>query len=198
MGCGSSRAVEVQPIEQKKGKHFTNQSYFIKENERQVKDNYIIKNKLGEGAFGTVRRIVDNRSGEEKAIKIISKQNSEKEQEKQLMLEIDILKELDHPSIIKTYEFYQDKKNYYIITELIKGGELFDKVVDMNQFSEADAAFIFNQLISVVQYSHEKKIMHRDLKPDNILLEYNPESKDNKFFIKVIDWGSATFIEDKK
>ncbi|KAL4466496.1 hypothetical protein ABPG72_016637 [Tetrahymena utriculariae] len=200
MGCTSSNQVQnAQKIQNSKENQFQSHSYFIKENEKQIKDNYIIKNKLGEGSIGVVRRVIEKKTGEEKAMKVIPKNAQDKDQELQLTMEIDILKQLDHPSILKMYEFYQDKKNFYIITEIVKGGELFDKIVDINQFNEVDAAYIFNQIISVVQYIHEKKIMHRDLKPDNVLLEYDSSSQNStKYSIKVIDWGSATFFDEKK
>lgn len=173
----------------------TTQSYFIRENEKEVKENYVIKNKIGEGVFGVVRLIVDKNTGEEKALKLISKRGSEKDQESTLLNEIKIMKTLDHPSIVKMYEYYQDKKNFYIVTELLKGGELFDKIIELTSFAEKDAAEVFRQLISVVQYAHENRIMHRDLKPENILLEHSKEKKDNPYAIKVNNYFDLTHLQ---
>lgn len=82
MGCGNSNSIENVKVKESvsnKNKPFLNHSYFIMENEKQVKDNYIIKNKLGEGASGVVRRIVDKTTGEEKALKILPKLSANKE-----------------------------------------------------------------------------------------------------------------------
>jgi len=112
--------------------------------------------------------------------------------------EINILKNLDHPNIIKVYEFYQSEKYVYIINELCTGGELFDKIVDVKFFSENVASNIMRQLLSAVAYCHENGVIHRDLKPENILIE-NSEEKDKEFFhIKVIDFGTCEILKKKK
>lgn len=74
---------------------------------------------------------------------------------------------------MKLYEFYQDKINFYLITEYIDGGELFDKISQVKCFSEEDTAIIIKQLLSAVVYCHSRKIVHRDLKPENLLLDSN-------------------------
>lgn len=81
-------------------------SYFILESEKQVKDNYIISNKLGSGEVGEIRRIISRTSGEEKALKIIPKILHKQQKENNLHAEIDLLRNLDHPCIIKMYEYY--------------------------------------------------------------------------------------------
>lgn len=105
-----------------------------------------------------------------------------------LLNEITILKQLDHPMILKIFEFYQDKKNFFIVSELVKGGELFDKIIDLGGFSEEEAAKVFKELIKVINYTHSENIMHRDLKPENILLDIIDETN---YSIKVIDWGTG-------
>ena len=72
----------------------------------------------------------------------------------ELMNEIEILKKMDHPNIVKLYEFYQDKLNFFLITEYIDGGELFDKITQVKYFSEKEAAVIMKQLLSAVVYCH--------------------------------------------
>ena len=112
--------------------------------------------------------------------------------------EINILKNLDHPNIIKVYEFYSSEKYVYIINELCTGGELFDKIVDVKHFSESAACNIMRQLLSAVAYCHENGVIHRDLKPENILIE-SSEEKDKEFFqIKVIDFGTCEILKKKK
>ena len=72
-------------------------------------------------------------------------------------------------------EFYEDEKRYYIVTEICKGGELFDEIDTKGYFSERDAAVIMKQVLSCINYCHSQGIVHRDLKPENILLEQNKE-----------------------
>ncbi len=79
-------------------------------------------------------------------MKIIRKENVSKEYIQSLVNEIDILKQLDHPNIVRIYEFYQDKLNFYLITEYIDGGELFDKITKVKCFTEQDAAKVMKQV----------------------------------------------------
>ena len=92
---------------------------------------------------------------------------------------------------MKIYEFYQDKLNFYLITEYVAGGELFDKISEVKSFREDEAATIMKQLLSAVVYCHNRKIVHRDLKPENLLLA----SKDTTDTIKVIDFGTSIVFD---
>jgi calcium-dependent protein kinase len=147
---------------------------------------YTIGQNLGSGSFGTVRRAVHKKSNQTRAIKILKK--SEQDQEK-LFLEVDILSKLSHPNIMQIYEFYDDAINFYIVSELCNGGELFDKISEKGIFSEAEASKIIKQILSALAYSHANNIVHRDLKPENILLD----TKNDDSIIKLIDWGGGNF-----
>ena len=94
---------------------------------------------------------------------------------------------LDHPNIIKVFEFFQDERHFYIVTELCTGGELFDRIIKKHRFGEKEAADTMHQILSAVVYCHENNIVHRDLKPENILLESSKEDAP----IKVIDFGTS-------
>ena len=85
--------------------------------------------------------------------------------------EIDILKKLDNPYIMKIFEFYSFKDTFYLITEYCKEGELYEQINKIHQFPEDHAAFIIYQLLEAVNYCHSNKIIIRDLKPENILIE---------------------------
>lgn len=92
------------------------------------------------------------------------------------------------------YEFFEDDKRYYLVTEICKGGELFDEVLARGKFSERDAAVLVKQVLSCVNYCHKNNIVHRDLKPENILLEQNKEFDQ----IKMIDFGTSLVYDPSK
>jgi calcium-dependent protein kinase len=73
------------------------------------------------------------------------------------------------------YEFFQDEKRYYIVTEICKGGELFDEIIARGKFTEKDAQVLMRQVLLCVNYCHKQNIVHRDLKPENVLLEANKD-----------------------
>ena len=110
-----------------------------------------------------------------------------------LNYEIEILKNLDHPNIMRLYEVFQDEKYIYLVTELCEGGELFDEILARGMFNETDAAFILKQVLSAVAYCHSKKVAHRDIKPENILID----NKD-KLTIKLIDFGTSQVFENEE
>lgn len=107
--------------------------------------------------------------------------------------EMEVMKKLDHPNILRIYEVFQDQKRYYLITELCTGGELFDEIAKKSNFCEKDAAIIIEQILEAISYCHSKSIVHRDLKPENILTD----SK-NKNNIKVIDFGTSQKMKPKQ
>lgn len=133
-----------------------------------------------------------------RAIKIIDKAYQSKEEQEKLINEVQILRTIDHPNIIKVFEFYQEPQRFYIVTELCQGGELFDYILDQGHLTEAKAAVIMQKITSALMYCHQHNIMHRDLKPENLLLEREP-SKQQDIQVKVIDFGtSVMFKEDRK
>lgn len=103
-----------------------------------------------------------------------------------LQYEIDILKNLVHPNILRLYEVFQDKKQIFLVTELCEGRELFDEIIDRQRFTELEAAIVIKQILQAIAYCHEQKVAHRDLKPENILI--NPTDRGA---IKVIDFGTS-------
>jgi len=168
-----------------------NKGTFITYKKGQIENDYTIEEIVGSGAFGTVRKVTHKDTLNPRALKIIKK--NPKEDSARMYLEVDILKKLIHPNIMQIFEFYEDKINFYIITELCEGGELFDKVVEKGSFNEEEARNVVKQLLSAINYIHSQNIVHRDLKPENILLD----TKKNNV-IKIIDWGTArVFHKDK-
>mmetsp|Transcript_64864 Transcript_64864/g.74557 ORF Transcript_64864/g.74557 Transcript_64864/m.74557 type:complete len:496 (-) Transcript_64864:1106-2593(-) len=170
-------------------------STFVAEKEGRIDANYRIGATLGTGAFGLVKKVTHKATNAVRAMKIINKSSMSREEELSKFLnEIKILKNLDHPNILKLYEFYQDSRNYYLITELCTGGELFDKITSLKFFTEKMAAQTIHQILSAVAYCHENNVVHRDLKPENLLLESNAENA----LIKVIDFGTSRVFETNR
>ena len=167
-------------------------STFIFYKKTKINEEYLLGETLGQGAFGTVRKAIHKVTKQERAIKILKKRQQD---ERKLFLEVNILSKLTHPNIMEIYEFYEDKANFYIVSELCKGGELFDKITEKGCFKEAEACPIMLQLVSAICYSHSNKVVHRDLKPENIMLD-NIEGTNP--IIKLIDWGGARYFSKKK
>ena len=164
-------------------------------------DNYKIISKLGKGSFGSVYKVKHKITGEIRAMKIIKNttiDGSDGNKNKKFLKEIQVLKDLDHPNILKIFEYYIDNKNHYIITELLTGGELYEAILKFQKFNEKKAAYIMKQILSAVNYLHSKGIVHRDIKPENILVQNNDKKKNknniDEIHIKLIDFGASNFI----
>lgn len=172
---------------------------------------------IGEGSYGTVIKVKPIYLNEERAMKIIKKTHLYYNvNELDVQNEIKILKSLDHPNIIKIYEFFSDDINYYIINEFCSEGDLHNKIQSFNYFSEEVVKNLMKQVFSAVAYLHSKSIIHGDLKLENILIDssnyyeinqslkkstlHNDPSQFEEFFdIKLIDFGcSKFFTKDEK
>lgn len=105
-------------------------------NEGNIKTFYKISSCIGRGAYGEVRKCLSKETNALRAVKIINKKYLERTAEEQLLSEISILKQMDHPNILKLYEFFQDPKRYFLVTELCNGGELFERIAQEEIFSE--------------------------------------------------------------
>ena len=159
-------------------------------------EDYKKLNFLGEGSFGAVYRVQNKYTYAICAMKIINKSSNSPEDDKEILNEINILRSMDHPSVLKIFEFYSNRKSYSIITELCTGGELFQQIIDKGPFNEKYTAFVMYQLFSAVNYCHKMHIVHRDLKPENILII--SKDKDGYPTIKVCDFGTSKIFEKGK
>ena len=154
-------------------------------------DEYELKEKLGEGAYGSVYKVHQKTTNYLRAVKAIKKKNVDRNE---FMNEIEVLKTVDHPNIIKLFDCYYDRNFYYMVEEYCSGGDLFDYIQKEKCFTEKKASIIFRQLLSAVNHLHKKNIVHRDLKPENIVFV---KTKDNDIFIKIIDFGASTAFRGK-
>jgi calcium/calmodulin-dependent protein kinase I len=126
--------------------------------------------KLGQGAFSVVRDGMHKQSGQSFAIKIVTKSKLTPEDEAALKDEISILKELRHNHIIRLYDVFNEPQHYYLVTERMVGGELFDRIVQKSYYNEKEARDVCKILFEALGYCHSRKVAHRDLKPENLLL----------------------------
>lgn len=132
---------------------------------------FFFHRQLGSGAFSVVKEGTKKGTGESFAIKIVTKSKLTEEDEAALMDEIDVLKELQHPNIIRLYDTFDEKDYYYLVTEKMLGGELFDRIVQKSYYNEKEARDTCIVLFEAMRYCHSKKVAHRDLKPENLLLQ---------------------------
>jgi len=148
---------------------------------------YKLGDELGRGRFSVVNSAVHVKEQRGYAVKVVeNKSLSDEENLEALETEIDILRKLNHPHIVSLKEVVVSTEDTYIVMELLSGGELFNRIVDKGPFAEAEAASLFAQILLSMEYLHSRNIVHRDVKPENIL--YLSSGADQ---IKLIDFGYA-------
>ncbi|KAI1719450.1 protein kinase domain-containing protein [Ditylenchus destructor] len=153
---------------------------------RASEDPHIGKYKLlktiGKGNFAKVKLAKHIPTGIEVAIKIIDKTALNHSSLQKLFREVKIMKQLDHPNIVKLYQVMETEQTLYLVMEYASGGEVFDYLVAHGRMKEKEARAKFRQIVSAVQYLHSKNVIHRDLKAENLLL-------DGDMNIKIADFG---------
>jgi serine/threonine protein kinase len=160
------------------------------ENEMHAK--YQLMEVLGVGSTSTVHRCVRKTTDEHFACKIIDCQLIEERFQgmmQQFQTEIEALRQLKHPGIIRLYDVYITGERIFIVMELMEGGELFDYVVQKGTLTEEEASRIVRMVTSAMVYMHSMNIIHRDLKPENLLLKSTPKGAQDEIEVKIIDFG---------
>ncbi|EGG22010.1 putative protein serine/threonine kinase [Cavenderia fasciculata] len=150
---------------------------------------FIIGKTLGQGTTGKVKLGFHKETGFKVGIKIINKELliSKPSMRRKIEREIVLMKLIDHPNALKMYEVYETSKYLFLILEYVEGGELFDYLVEKGGLESGEALFFFQQIITGLDYCHNRSICHRDLKPENLLL-----SGDKK--IKICDFGMGSIV----
>ncbi|KAL4647488.1 serine/threonine-protein kinase SIK2-like [Arapaima gigas] len=149
---------------------------------------YDIERTLGKGNFAVVKLARHRITKSEVAIKIIDKTQLDAVNLEKVYREVQIMKMLDHPHIIKLYQVMETKNMLYLVTEYAKNGEIFDYLANHGRLSETEARRKFWQILSAVEYCHNRHIVHRDLKAENLLL-------DGHMNIKIADFGFGNFFK---
>uniref|UniRef100_A0A3P9B4A6 MAP/microtubule affinity-regulating kinase 3 n=1 Tax=Maylandia zebra TaxID=106582 RepID=A0A3P9B4A6_9CICH len=144
--------------------------------------NYRLLKTIGKGNFAKVKLARHVLTGKEVAVKIIDKTQLNSSSLQKLFREVRIMKMLNHPNIVKLFEVIETEKTLYLVMEYASGGEVFDYLVAHGRMKEKEARAKFRQIVSAVQYCHQKCIVHRDLKAENLLLDADMN-------IKIADFG---------
>jgi len=159
-----------------------------------IHDVYLFKEKIGTGKFSIVYRAVSKKNNtQEFAIKVIDKNGLKPEEREFVLMETSVMKVLNHPGMIKLIETVETKSAIYIVTELVKDGDLFEYIVHREFLEEYEASFIMKQLFIANNYLHSVGIIHRDLKPENIMITLS-DNKEKVKEVKIIDFGFAQFV----
>ncbi|EED92424.1 predicted protein, partial [Thalassiosira pseudonana CCMP1335] len=148
---------------------------------------YVFGPTLGSGAFSVVKKVRSKETGEEYAMKVVNRASLDKALESALKDEIAILNELRHEHIMGLVDTFATINKYYLVTELLEGGELFDRIVEKTTYTESEARDVCKILFNAIGYCHVRKVCHRDLKPENLLLK----GKQCDIDLKIADFGFA-------
>ena len=127
---------------------------------------------------------------------VVNKQPDKPKQDDNLRKEVEILRALDHPNIVSCLDFFEDKKRFHVVMEFLQGGEVFDKLVQKQHYSELEARELVLVLLNAIKYCHDRNIVHRDLKCENLLLVSNEDNHLGS--IKVADFGFATKVHGEE
>ena len=170
-------------------------STLIGQNNSDPENDYKKIQQLGQGTYGSVFEIKNRITDIIRAMKIVKKKSKRSaEEEKEILNEENILRTMDHPNIVKIFEFYSNDENYCIIMEHCKGGSLFKEIMTNGPFDETYTAYVLYQLFSAIHYYNSLNIIHRDLKPENVLIA-NKNKTNNYPNIKICDFGMSKIVE---
>uniref|UniRef100_A0A7S1BTL5 Protein kinase domain-containing protein n=1 Tax=Corethron hystrix TaxID=216773 RepID=A0A7S1BTL5_9STRA len=185
----------VRPVIQKKSSfRIMRPSFPTKKPDQPVTiyDRFILKDQIGIGGFSKVFKAAHRLSGRSFAVKRIQLSLMSEKDRKNVKSEVSILRSLNHPSIIKIHDVFQTDPEYvYLVMERVRGGELYNCIVDHGTLSESNARLLCQSILRAVKYCHDQNVVHRDLKPENILLV----SK-NSYDVKICDFGCAGRLKD--
>ncbi|XP_032595136.1 ovarian-specific serine/threonine-protein kinase Lok isoform X1 [Drosophila grimshawi] len=164
----------------------------------EITATYYINRKLGSGAYGLVRLVYERRTCEQFAMKIVKKNmlevsahpNNNLNDPERVLNEAKIMKNLSHPCVVRMHDIVDKPDSVYMVLEFMRGGDLLNRIITKKLLNEDTSKLYFYQMCHAVKYLHDRGITHRDLKPDNVLLESNDEDT----LLKVSDFGLSKFV----
>ncbi|KAF8822777.1 CAM Kinase family, incomplete catalytic triad [Cardiosporidium cionae] len=161
--------------------------------------NYKLGKQIGIGSFGDVRKCKHKKTGAVFAVKIMKRQLSDPKMSNfqtanLIKSEMEILKSLDHPNIVRLHDFYDGPQFAFLVMEKCDGGELFHQIVKRRKFTEEDASVVCSKMIAALAYLHSHCIIHRDIKAENFLFK----DKHFRSDVKLIDFGMAIRLEGNR
>ncbi|XP_018418273.1 PREDICTED: calcium/calmodulin-dependent protein kinase type 1G [Nanorana parkeri] len=160
-----------------------------KKQTNNIRDTFVFMEVLGSGAFSEVFLVQHRSTGQHFALKCIKKVNSARD--RSLENEIAVLKKIKHDNIVTLEDVYESSSHFYLVMQLVSGGELFDRILERGLYTEKDASHVIRQVLSAVRYLHDNGVVHRDLKPENLL--YLTADENSK--IMITDFGLSKMEE---
>ncbi|XP_017117049.1 ovarian-specific serine/threonine-protein kinase Lok isoform X1 [Drosophila elegans] len=165
----------------------------------EINKTYYVNKKLGSGAYGLVRLVYDTRTCQQYAMKIVKKNmlsgsarpSTNFSDPDRVLNEAKIMKNLSHPCVVRMHDIVDKPDSVYMVLEFMRGGDLLNRIINNKLLSEETSKLYFYQMCHAVKYLHDRGITHRDLKPDNVLLETNDEDT----LLKVSDFGLSKFVQ---
>uniref|UniRef100_H3CK38 Calcium/calmodulin-dependent protein kinase IGa n=1 Tax=Tetraodon nigroviridis TaxID=99883 RepID=H3CK38_TETNG len=159
-----------------------------KKSTSNIKEVFDFLGKIGTGSFSIVYMVREKKTGNLYALKCLKKKHLA---HSNLENEIRVLRRINHENVVGLEDFYE-KTHYYLVMQLLSGGELFDRILDRGVYTEQDASKVIKQVLEAVSYLHKNSIVHRDLKPENLLF-YSPEENAK---IMISDFGLSKTVEN--
>eukprot|EP00180_Rhodochaete_pulchella_P000563 Plantae.Rhodophyta-Rhodochaete_pulchella.ctg1403.p1 GENE.Plantae.Rhodophyta-Rhodochaete_pulchella.ctg1403~~Plantae.Rhodophyta-Rhodochaete_pulchella.ctg1403.p1 ORF type:complete len:376 (+),score=81.92 Plantae.Rhodophyta-Rhodochaete_pulchella.ctg1403:412-1539(+) len=162
----------------------------LKSSVQNVEEYYELGKVIGEGAFAKVFMGIDKKTLEKHAVKIIEKNQTDPQEIEFINRELEIMRRVDHPNVVKTIDIFDTKSRLYIVMEYMNGGTLAEVFKRKRVFELTQLREIARDLVNGIAYLHEQNIVHRDLKPRNILCMYS----DPPLHLKLADFGLSNFV----
>uniref|UniRef100_A0A8C3A159 Calcium/calmodulin-dependent protein kinase IGb n=1 Tax=Cyclopterus lumpus TaxID=8103 RepID=A0A8C3A159_CYCLU len=154
-----------------------------------IEEVFDFMDELGSGAFSEVFMVKEKKTEKLFAMKCVKKKQK---RDLNLENEITVLRRIKHDNVVGMEDLYESQTHFYLIMQLVSGGELFDRILDRGVYSEKDASSVIQQVLQAVSYLHENGIVHRDLKPENIL--YYSQEENSKIMIS--DFGLSKMVDN--
>ncbi|XP_063811401.1 calcium/calmodulin-dependent protein kinase type 1G [Pseudophryne corroboree] len=191
----SAKLAAFSPVEftvssiDKMGRKAEEDGCIWKKQTNNIRDTFVFMEVLGSGAFSEVFLVKHRSTGQNFALKCIKKVNSSRD--RSLENEIAVLKKIKHDNIVTLEDVYESSSHFYLVMQLVSGGELFDRILERGVYTEKDASNVILQVLSAVKYLHDNGIVHRDLKPENLLYL----TPDENAKIMITDFGLSKMEE---